>query len=160
MQTFTFDSPKILKSAIYRKDDRFLQYITSTVKQGFSRHRTSLQDGAVRAEIDWRERTFEIAGVKVGVDHLKRKISNFSETRYWKWRNGEEYKVKYLPEEDLWMVTLHSGEAVAEFSTCLEYKPKTTPILHIAEDLQDSNERRFLLLVLLYSETRRLDRQD
>ncbi|KAJ7688871.1 hypothetical protein B0H17DRAFT_1202730 [Mycena rosella] len=161
MQLFTFDSPKILKSAVYREDgdDRSLQYTIATTKQTFARQRTTVRDGAVAAEIDWRERTFEIAGERHGVDGLKRKVSNFSETRYWKWLNGrgEEYKVKYFNADETWTVKASTGEIVAEFTSQLGRGK--LPVLRMVED-QDDIERWFLLLVLLYSETKRLDRED
>ncbi|KAJ7431602.1 hypothetical protein FB451DRAFT_1486607 [Mycena latifolia] len=159
MQAFTFDSQKILKSAIYRAEDRFLQYITATEKQGFTRHRTTVRDGAVTAEIDWRDRTFQIAGDRHGVALLKRKLSNFSETRYWKWLDGEEYKVRYSNADEMWTVHVSTGVLVAELSS-YGHKPKVLPVLRISEDIRESDERRFLLLVLLYSETKRLDRED
>ncbi|KAJ7085152.1 hypothetical protein B0H15DRAFT_988663 [Mycena belliarum] len=159
MQSYGFDSPKILKGTVSRVEDGFLQYITSTTKSGFARQRTVVQDGSATAEIDWRERAFVIEGTRTPVDQLKRKVSNFTETRYWRWQHGEEYKARYSNADEMWTVTASTGEVVAELGSYIS-RPKTLPILRLAESLRSASERRFLLLVLLYSEAKRLDRAD
>ncbi|KAJ6471604.1 hypothetical protein C8R47DRAFT_1147356 [Mycena vitilis] len=161
MQAFTFDSERILKSTIQAVDAR---YTTTTVKHGFARHRTTLENasGTASADINWRDRTFEIGGKTDSIDQLKRKVSNFSLTRYWKWSgDGEEYKVKY-GSNDAWTVTSLNGTVIASLISSVErsFGPNTLPILHIARSIRDEEERQFILLVLLYSETKRLDRQD
>jgi hypothetical protein len=80
MQSFTFTSERLTKSALIDVEDRSVRYTTSTVKQGFARQRTTLENssGIACATIDWRERTFEIRGKKENIDLLKRKVSNFS----------------------------------------------------------------------------------
>ncbi|KAJ6540392.1 hypothetical protein B0H19DRAFT_1175580 [Mycena capillaripes] len=162
MQTFTFDSERILKSTI--RDDRSTRYTTNTVKQTLLRHTTTLEDssGGACATINWRDRTFEIGGRTDSIDQLKRKVSNFSLTRYWRWSDGEEYKVKYSEADNKWTVTVDTGEVVAEFASSIlrTFKPSSLPVWRIARVIGDEDERHFLLLLLLYSETRRLDRQD
>lgn len=127
MQSFTFTSERLTKSALIDVEDRSVRYTTSTVKQGFARQRTTLENssGIACATIDWRERTFEIRGKKENIDLLKRKVSNFSlcvswccvpwrgltcafnrSTRYWKWADGEEYKAKYSNSANMWIVRL------------------------------------------------------
>ncbi|KAJ7162661.1 hypothetical protein C8R43DRAFT_1173402 [Mycena crocata] len=175
MQSLTFESHKILKSAIRDSNDRTLRYNTSTTKQGFSRHRTTLEDASASRStgpttIDWRERTFEIADKTHSIDLLKRKLSNFSEKRYWKWCDGDEYKVKFATSSNNWseltfnliQVTNLAGDVIAELDPYIEhtFKPSSPVIIRLARDIRDDEERRFLMLVLLYSETKRLDRQD
>ncbi|KAJ7107787.1 hypothetical protein C8R44DRAFT_885188 [Mycena epipterygia] len=164
MRSFTFDSERILKSAIRSADDHVLRYTTSTVKQGLARHRTIFEDasGLVGATIDWRERTFDIAGETHNIDNLKRKLSNFSGTRYWKWPGGEEYKVRYSNTENTWTVTASTGEIVAELTSCIArpFRSSILPVLRIARGIRAADQRRFLSLLLIYSETKRLDRQD
>ncbi|KAJ7307654.1 hypothetical protein DFH08DRAFT_492973 [Mycena albidolilacea] len=160
MQSFAFDSERITKSSI-QSTETHSRYTTRTVKHVLSRHCTILEDstGTVCGTIDWRERTLELGGKKASIEQLKRKVSNFSMTRYWKWVDGDEYKVKYA--ENMWIVTASMGEVVAEFTSTVERALRSNlfPVWRIARDVRDE-ERQFLLLILLYSETKRLDRED
>ncbi|KAJ7132705.1 hypothetical protein C8R46DRAFT_1048407 [Mycena filopes] len=165
MDTYTFESERILKSVIGSGSG---EYTTSTTKQGFSRHRTTVEDrsGAACAAIDWRERTFEIGGNSQAIEGLKRKVSNYTMTRYWRWQHGEEYKVRWTDVENAWTVTTSTGAVLASIHSFRDgglLKPSVLPVLKLARSLAGAGEeeqRRFVLLVLLYSETRRLDRQD
>ncbi|KAJ7182474.1 hypothetical protein C8R43DRAFT_1116116 [Mycena crocata] len=167
MQSLTFESDKILKSAIRDSNDRTLRYNTNTTKQGFSRHRTTLEAASTSRStgattIDWRQRTFEIAGKTHSIDLLKRKLSKFSEKRYWKWCDDDEYKVKFATSSNNWSVTNLAGDVIAELDPYTEhtFKPSSPAVIRLARDIRDEEERRFIVLVLLYSETKRLDRQD
>ncbi|KAJ6471603.1 hypothetical protein C8R47DRAFT_745302 [Mycena vitilis] len=159
MQTFTFDSERILKCTIQAADD---SYTIVTVKHGSTRHHTTLKNSSGRAcaTINWHNRTFEIGGDTNSVDQLKRKASHFSLTRYWRWSgDGEEYRVKY-GSNDAWTVTSSNGAVIASLTSSVEHPSgfTTLPVLHIARNIHDETERQFLLLVLLYSEAKRLDR--
>lgn len=58
-------------------------------------------------------------------------------------------------------VTASTGEVVAEFTSTVERALRSNlfPVWRIARDVRDE-ERQFLLLILLYSETKRLERED
>ncbi|KAF7324198.1 hypothetical protein MKEN_00642800 [Mycena kentingensis (nom. inval.)] len=163
MHSYTFDSDRLLNSALR---DVYLkrQYTTSTAKHGpFSRPPTLLEAAAsgAKATIDWKARTFEIGGTLQAVDGLKKKTSSFSGTRYWRWGEGEEYKVRY--GDNMWIISSSdSADPIATLTsaTAHVFKANPLPVLKIAQSLRVEEQRQFLILVLLYSETKRLDRQD
>ncbi|KAJ7908693.1 hypothetical protein B0H13DRAFT_2016278 [Mycena leptocephala] len=161
--TLIFDSPKILKSTLRDDDDREVKYITTTVQQGRSnRHTTSLEGapGTPNAVIDWKKKTFEISGSKRNMADLRSRRARFSSSRYWSWFDCEEYKVKYEAEmENTWTVFSYSGTVLATFTSQVQriFKDNAQPVLRISESIQDEVERRFIILVLLYSETKRLE---
>ncbi|KAJ7051492.1 hypothetical protein C8F01DRAFT_1174732 [Mycena amicta] len=169
MHEYTFDSTNILKSALR---DSYLArvYTTRTTNQApFVRSQTTLEHGpsGTQAVIDWQTRTFQI-GSGVGettqtraVDGLKRKTA-FSATRYWRWGDGEEYKVKY--SDATWTLNSASGTLLASLSSATEHLIRqhlnSLPVLRIARSVQDETQRQFIILLLLYSETKRLERQN
>ncbi|KAJ7448686.1 hypothetical protein B0H11DRAFT_340636 [Mycena galericulata] len=164
MPSYTFDSENILRSGI-RGKDRSLQYRTNTVKHYFSRDHTTIEDasGHTRGTINWQERrSFQISERRNEIPSLKRKLSTFSWTRYWKRTEGEEYQVKYSSVENTWTVKTSTGETIGELHSRVErlFKANSTPTLFIGGDIRDEDEQLFILMVLLYSETRRLDRDN
>ncbi|KAK6967096.1 hypothetical protein R3P38DRAFT_837317 [Favolaschia claudopus] len=173
MDSFTFDSERITKSAILSaRGNRSVHYTSNTSKNLFARQCTTVEDatGTIRGAIDWKERTFEImgeGGKKESVDLLKRKDPSqtfATSTRFWRWSSqGEEYKVRYSNSTSTWIVTvLSTGELVSELTSTIErvFKSNTLPTWNISRDVRNETERLFILMVLLYSETKRLDRQD
>ncbi|CAK5284814.1 unnamed protein product [Mycena citricolor] len=110
MQAYDFESERLTKGTIRSADDGSRRWTLETTRQTFNgRSKTTIENraGTLVGTIDWRERVFEIAGSAFGIDVLKRKVSNFSATRYWRWKSGEEYKVRYSNTEDAWQVNPH-----------------------------------------------------
>ncbi|KAJ6623291.1 hypothetical protein B0H10DRAFT_2010756 [Mycena sp. CBHHK59/15] len=162
MDAFTLSSHKILKCSICSDSEYDIRYMTTTTKKGYARHHTALEDGtsgAAGATIDWRERTFEISGTRQDVAQMKTQKSMFSGTRYWRWLDGEEYKVKYWGGENTWQVLTPTEEVVAAFTSYIGriFSEDSLPILRISHNIREEAQRRFLILILLYSETKRLD---
>jgi len=166
--TLTFDSPKILRSNIYFEHDPDVEYTTSTVKKRTSRQTTTLAaPGAppgtpnATAIIDWKRNTFEINGSTRKVEELRTKRATFSSSRYWSWFEEEEYRVKYAAEaEHTWSVYSYDGTALATFATNIHrfFHDNSRPVMHMSPSITDEDERQFLILILLYSETKRMER--
>ncbi|KAJ7639951.1 hypothetical protein DFH06DRAFT_1137963 [Mycena polygramma] len=69
--------------------------------------------------------------------------------------------IKY-GSNDTWTVTSPNGAVVTSLTSSVEHTSglTTLPVLHMARNIHEEPERQFLLLVLLYSEAKRLDRKD
>ncbi|KAJ6481326.1 hypothetical protein C8R47DRAFT_1218492 [Mycena vitilis] len=158
LTTLTFASPKILRSTI-RSDDPEVKYTTNTVKKQSSRQTTTLEGppGIGDAVIDWKGNTFEMSGSTRHISELRTKRATFSTSRYWSWFDEEEYKLKY--GERTWTVYSYDGSVLATFATNTHrfFRDNTMPVIHMSPSLADEEERRFIILVLLYSETIRKD---
>ncbi|KAJ7148090.1 hypothetical protein C8R43DRAFT_1108119 [Mycena crocata] len=162
--TLTFDSEKILTSALRDVDDGAVEYTTQTVKNGSSRQTTSLQlersPGTPQAVIHWKQNCFEISGSRRDIGELKMKRATFSSSRYWTWFDNEEYKVKYAAETGhTWTVSSYDGTVLATFTSNIHrfFNENSRPILRLSASISDEDEQQFIILVLLYSETKRLE---
>ncbi|KAJ7093430.1 hypothetical protein B0H15DRAFT_799226 [Mycena belliarum] len=122
MQSFTFDSAKILNTTLrsLSDDGGALIYTTTTVTTrdpgSVKRQATSLmregQDSR-DAVIDWKQSTFSVAEATRPIAELRKKRTTFASSRYWSWFDCEECKVKY--EGSMWTVLSYSGTLLAEF---------------------------------------------
>ncbi|KAK7046995.1 hypothetical protein R3P38DRAFT_2877545 [Favolaschia claudopus] len=165
--SFIFDSSRILNTTMNCGDDPDLDldsepssthYSTCTVQQSrSSRQTTSLEERPPRAGpyakavIDWKKHTFQIAGATQRIEQLRKKRAAFSSSRYWSWFPEEEYRVKFGAEmENTWSVYSYDGSVLATFNSNM-------PILQLSPNVTDDHERQFLILILLYSETKRLE---
>ncbi|KAJ7484153.1 hypothetical protein FB451DRAFT_1231657 [Mycena latifolia] len=162
LTTFTFDSAKILTTTLFSRDAGSMKYTTSTVKKGSSRQSTALEGapGTPNAVIDWKGKTFTISGSTRDVAELRKKRATFSSSRYWTWFDCEEYRVKYESDLDhTWTVFSYSGAVLATFASNVHrvFQDNLLPVLCMSTSICDEEERRFIILVLLYSETKRLE---
>ncbi|KAJ7100766.1 hypothetical protein B0H15DRAFT_796467 [Mycena belliarum] len=162
LTTFTFESAKILSTTLLSRDLASVKYTTSTVRKGSSRQSTSLvgAPGSPDTEIDWKRNTFTISGETRHVGELRKKRATFSSSRYWSWFDCEEYRVKYDSElENTWTVSSYSGTVLATFSSNIHrvFHGNSLPALNLSSSIHDEDERRFIILVLLYSEIKRLE---
>ncbi|KAJ7719275.1 hypothetical protein B0H16DRAFT_1739470 [Mycena metata] len=164
--TFTLDSPKILKSTFTPDVEDDVEYTTTTTVNGAkkrsSRQVTYLRGAPETANsiIDWKRNTFEISGMKRHMSDVRTKRGAFSSTRYWTWFDAEEYKVKYEAEMDkTWTVFSYDGSVLATFTSTVHrmFHNSSMPVLSLSEGIADEDERRFIILILLYSETKRLE---
>ncbi|KAJ7636675.1 hypothetical protein FB45DRAFT_907074 [Roridomyces roridus] len=165
--TFTFDTHNILDGSLRSVPDQSVAYSIRTEETGpgssRERRRTilQLQGGAgAPACIDWKQKTFEISGVTRNISEVRtsRGRFKFSPSHHWSWFDCEEYKLKYGAEvEHSWTVYSYSGETLATFTSNVRHlhNKKALPVLSICPSIRDEEERRFIILVLLYSETKR-----
>ncbi|KAF8217481.1 hypothetical protein K438DRAFT_1952370 [Mycena galopus ATCC 62051] len=160
--TLFFDSPKVLNSNI-RYEDADVNYTIRTAQPNPSlRQITSLEGppGRPKAMIDWKSRAFEIRGAKRFIEQLCTKRGTFSSSRYWSWFDAEEYKVKWEAEiEHTWTIHAYDGRVLASFTpkTRRLFHANTMPMLKISPSITDEDEEEFIILILLYSETKRME---
>ncbi|KAG6825814.1 hypothetical protein H0H93_000274, partial [Arthromyces matolae] len=117
------------------------------------------------AALHWREKIFEIGGVRKSVADLRRREGRFfKKTRHWRWTpERKEYELHY-DEEEGWKATLNSSIQIAArlLVACRPHlftfftKP-TPPALHLTKTALEADEV-FLILVFLYEEIKRQDR--
>ncbi|KAF7318445.1 hypothetical protein HMN09_00353700 [Mycena chlorophos] len=173
--TLLFSSPKILSSTLLHSDDKEVAYTVNTVRVGRQKATTTLLEYVDTAEggahgqqvqvgtIDWRAKTFEVGlggGERRKVHDLYTKRGTFSSSRYWSWFDQDEYKVKYSAEtEHTWTLFSYSGQAIATLTSRVQriIGASSLPTIRILSNIQSDDERRFIILVLLYSETKRLE---
>ncbi|KAJ6599749.1 hypothetical protein DFH09DRAFT_626127 [Mycena vulgaris] len=161
MDTFTFDSPKILNTTL-RPDAGSPAYTITTFKKGSSRQRTSVEGapGMPDAVIEWKDGAFTIGDATRDIAELRKKRATFSASRYWTWFDCEEYRVKYESKgEHTWTVFSYSGTVLATFRSNIHrvFHENVLPVLCMLASIRDEEERRFIILVLVYSETKRLE---
>ncbi|CAK5282145.1 unnamed protein product [Mycena citricolor] len=183
LQEFTFEAESILEGAIRNAEDRARRYTLETSKSEHARQTTTVENrvATICANIDWRTRSFKIGQNESGVDVMKRAGSAFSRcapgvvllpaggplneslcsVRYWRWLGGEEYQLKYSNSADAWTVSDANGTVLAELKSSISpiFGQTSLPLLRISPTVRSEEERLFFLLVLVYSETKRLDRQ-
>ncbi|KAJ7869792.1 hypothetical protein B0H13DRAFT_2350794 [Mycena leptocephala] len=155
----TFQSKDILNSHLNNGHSNL--YTTSTDRGMLGRKVTSLEmAGSLSGstgKIHWRDKTFELGGKTQKWKELEGSTKWFSLDREWEW-SGYTYTVKHAHHK--WTVTNSHGEVA-----CLtEYKPhlfhdSEHATLRISPEIRDEHQRAFIILVLLYSETKRLDRK-
>ncbi|KAF7300087.1 hypothetical protein MKEN_01331800 [Mycena kentingensis (nom. inval.)] len=188
MREYTFDSAHILRSAL--RDTYLARvYTTRTVSTGsFQRSTTTLEHATngSAAVIDWTGKSFQVGADTAYVETLKRKANAFSgyvplasralsasavagtlsdahrldRTRYWRWGNGDEYRVKY--SDNMWTVSSQSGTLLASLSSATAHIVRqdlnSLPVLRISPAVADETQRQFIILIMLYSETKRIER--
>ncbi|KAF8878914.1 hypothetical protein BD779DRAFT_1553024 [Infundibulicybe gibba] len=100
--------------------------------------------------IHWRKRMFEVRGQRKPFSEIKTKTGMFSSSRSWKWTSDrKEYSVTY--ELGQWTASLNNRKKpVARFT-----QPDPV-ILHLTKTALTEDEV-FLLLILIYSESKRQD---
>ncbi|KAF7318513.1 hypothetical protein HMN09_00361100 [Mycena chlorophos] len=171
----TFDSDSLLNSGI--RDPHLTRAYTTSTPTGASVPRQptvlsanpGLPAAQQSATLNWKSREMTIGGTTRAVDGLKRKSNVLSGTRYWRWgSDGAEYKVRLV--EGMWLASdASSGEPIASLTSVNQSSVARTtrstahhahlPTLRLANSVRNEAQRQFLVLVLLYSETNRQDRE-
>ncbi|KAJ6469254.1 hypothetical protein C8R45DRAFT_1105123 [Mycena sanguinolenta] len=162
--TLLFNSSKILNSRICGEDDPHLTYTTCTIPNRTSRQTTSLQGSPARSKaiIDWTRHTFEVHGRKREIEQLSSKRGTFSSSRYWSWFAADEYRVKWASEmENTWTVYSYDGSVLATFTPKIRrmFHDNVMPVLKLSPSVVDEDEGEFIMLILLYSETKRREKR-
>ncbi|KAF7362802.1 hypothetical protein MVEN_00630000 [Mycena venus] len=109
--------------------------------------------------IDWREKTIRIGQNERPVAYLKQHRGGmFSSKRQWSWTDIA-YTVKYEDNRDWTATPISESVEVARLRSRNEhlFRSSDPAIVWFSEDIPNDTEKMFLLLVLLYSEVRRLD---
>ncbi|KAJ7869793.1 hypothetical protein B0H13DRAFT_2350795 [Mycena leptocephala] len=153
----TFQSKEILNSHLNNGHSNL--YTTSSDRGMLGRKVTSLDKAGFLSgsagKIHWRDKTFEIGGRHRNGRNSRALLDGLLR-REWEW-SGYTYTVKHAHHK--WTVTNSHGEVA-----CLtEYKPHLLrsnehATLRISPEIQDEHQRAFIILVLLYSETKRQDK--
>ncbi|CAK5282129.1 unnamed protein product [Mycena citricolor] len=151
LQEFTFEAESILEGAIRNAEDRARRYTLETSKSEHARadddSRKSRAPLCVVLSPRWR--SVERVPVQREILEVAR---------------GEEYQLKYSNSADAWTVRRVSdanGTVLAELKSSISpiFGQTSLPLLRISPTVRSEEERLFFLLVLVYSETKRLDRQ-
>ncbi|KAG2015207.1 hypothetical protein CC2G_008496 [Coprinopsis cinerea AmutBmut pab1-1] len=167
----TFDNrSNVLSAQIRTNHDHSVVYKVVTDQTRWRRELTFLKDAnpalgdpPVAGVIHWREKVFEVGGVRKSVGEVRRKPKgiSFSKERFWRWSNDrKEYTVVYHQEKE-WQVQWNN-EIVATFQ--VPYRPKlfgkTKPMVLKMCPTALERDEVFLLLVLIYCEAKRQDRMN
>ncbi|KAJ7292169.1 hypothetical protein C8J57DRAFT_1458668, partial [Mycena rebaudengoi] len=154
----TFNSKDFLNSHLTSGHSN--AYTTSTSRGMRGLKITQLASGffpGTAGRIDWRDKSFEIAGRTQKIKRISSSGGWFSLSRDWKW-GAHTYTLKYSRKG--WTAKTSMGE-VAHYNS---YKPhlfrsSDHAAIQISPAIQDQHEIVFLILVMLYSETKRLERK-
>ncbi|CAK5275078.1 unnamed protein product [Mycena citricolor] len=164
-QDFPFDSSNVLLSVIRHITDHSRRYGIQTYyseEYGLPME-TTIENrvGTICGVIDWEKKSFRIGSKIEWMDTMRRKAGIFSSAYFWRWLEGEEFRVQYHNSGDYWTTTNAKGEIIAELKLSTlsplygDGEAKTLPVLRISQMIWNEDERLFLLLILLYSEARR-----
>ncbi|KAJ7729282.1 hypothetical protein B0H14DRAFT_2409779 [Mycena olivaceomarginata] len=151
----TFKSKDILNGHLHSDSGHSSPYTTSYSSGMLRRKTTTLQTSGFLSgsagKIHWRDKTFEIGGRT----KKWKKVESSGGGREWEWL-GHTYIVKHSHRK--WTVT-NSGGEVAHFTPYKSHLLRSNEhaSLQISAEIQDAHQRAFIILVLLYSETKRQD---
>ncbi|KAG5641830.1 hypothetical protein DXG03_004133 [Asterophora parasitica] len=165
MSSFTFSDKDILNSELHPAFPA-VAYGIKTHSGIFGRKTTELTPFShgtpyrgIPGEIDWKSKKFQIGGVKRKWSSLKSKGGAFSSGKEWHWL-GRSYVVRYHDKE--WTVTSHFwGNAAGAFFRLRRshlFRSNEPASISFSQDIQSSEDMVFLILVLLYSETKRREK--
>ncbi|KAF9456819.1 hypothetical protein BDZ94DRAFT_1228892 [Collybia nuda] len=167
MFTLTISEKDFLNSEIIPNGPGYCSFTTQT-KTGFrGLKKTVLQPTVqhraaapiVDGSIDWRGKTFEIGGKvknwKV-LKHRQGSIFDWHPVREWTWM-GHRYTVKR--EDNQWMATIHASVSAVFTSRKSHVLSQSEPATIEFTSNVPHEDMVFLLLVLLWSEHKRLEKK-
>ncbi|KAF8878918.1 hypothetical protein BD779DRAFT_1803493 [Infundibulicybe gibba] len=166
MEAVFDNETNVLNAQIRVTRDNSVLYSIETPPSLWGRKPTVLKDAnpapgdpRTAGVIHWRKRMFEVRGQRKPFSEIKTKTGMFSSSRSWKWSSDRKgYSVTY--ELGQWKASLHNRKKpVARFT--VPFRPhlfsKPDPvILHLTKTALAEDEV-FLLLILIYSESKRQD---
>ncbi|KAJ8490095.1 hypothetical protein ONZ45_g13340 [Pleurotus djamor] len=115
--------------------------------------------------IHWKDKLLEVHGHRRPLADIKRRegrMFHLNSSKHWRWGNEHrEYQVRF--EDDEWKVTVDHGMSIAaRFEVPLRphlFTKAKPPVIHLTRTALEADEV-FMILVLIYSESRRQDRTD
>ncbi|KAJ7645067.1 hypothetical protein DFH06DRAFT_1212307 [Mycena polygramma] len=155
----TFKSKDILNSHMHAGHSN--AYITSSSSGILGRKTTTLKThgflSGSAGKIHWRHKTFEIGGKTKKWRKVESSAGWFTSGREWEW-SGHTYTVKH--SHHTWTAT-NAHVEVARLTPHKSHLLRASEhaFLQISPEIQDEHQRAFIILVLLYSETKRLDKK-
>ncbi|KAJ8453817.1 hypothetical protein ONZ45_g19557 [Pleurotus djamor] len=113
--------------------------------------------------IHWKDKLLEVHGHRRPLADIKRRegrMFHLNSSKHWRWGNEHrEYQVRF--EDDEWKVTVDHGMSIAaRFEVPLRphlFTKAKPPVIHLTRTALEADEV-FMILVLIYSESRRQDR--
>ncbi|KAH0581109.1 hypothetical protein J132_04718 [Termitomyces sp. J132] len=168
LSSFTFSDNDMLNSSLCPSDSPSAAvYKTSTTVGGvLLLPKTTILthtdfDLFSHSAIYWEHHEFEIGGVKRKWCTLNYKPKLYSRTREWRWSPvHDSYVVRY--KENRWIVVPANSRdnVVAMLTPYKQYSPSNIQpaILSISPSLS-TDEKTFLMLVMIYSEKRRQEKR-
>ncbi|KAJ7445104.1 hypothetical protein FB451DRAFT_1568233 [Mycena latifolia] len=156
----TFKSKDILNNHLH--DTRQFHSNPYTTSSSSDRKTTTLKTAGFLSssagKIHWRDKSFEIGGRTKKWRKVESSAGWFTSGREWEW-SGHTYTVKH--SHNKWTATNSQGSTVAHFAPHKFYLFSSSEhaSLNISPEIQDEHQRAFLILVMLYSETKRQDKQ-
>ncbi|KAJ7643090.1 hypothetical protein DFH06DRAFT_1333877 [Mycena polygramma] len=160
--TLTFTAKDILQSSLV--DSSGVQHYTISTTTGLrGRKVTTITAAGLIAEVDWRKKVFAIGGERFGWDSVRTEVGVASGgERQWKWGNRQAYILKYVNSDKELLVTPTSGSR----ANPVRFTAASNHLLHSSEpatitfplELQDAQEKMFVLMAILQTETMRTDK--
>jgi len=172
MPTYTLVSKDLLNTTVLPDEPQtWISYSINTTSSVFGPKLTVLTPSVMRntygpaldGAIDWKEGTFVIGGKSVKWENLKRKLSRRSGSeREWKW-SGERFTVKYQSGAGRWMAKsgspVHPDDAIFTIRKHRIFGADDPATIEFTQNIT-ARDMIFLILVLIYSETRRQQRKE
>ncbi|KAJ7458147.1 hypothetical protein FB451DRAFT_1564011, partial [Mycena latifolia] len=157
--TLTFTDRHLLVSSLVGVDG-VVHYTTSTTGGNFRGHKTTIvaagRSGLVGL-IDWRGMTFSINGAQRKFNDVRAKSRTSSSEQEWNW-GQRPYKLKYDNAHKELLATHPFGSAdVVRFTPYQGHLLHTTEpaAIYFPPQLQDEEERMFVLMAILETEIER-----
>ncbi|KAF8077683.1 hypothetical protein FPV67DRAFT_7752 [Lyophyllum atratum] len=172
MPAYTFVSKDLLNTAVLPTESQnWTSYSTSTNSSVLVPKLTILTPSATRntygaaldGAIDWQNESLIIGGMSTKLKNLKRRPSRKSGgAREWTWK-GERFTVKYHASTDKWTAKsgspAHPDDAIFAVRKHRILKADDPATMTLSENLS-AQDTVFLILVMIYSETRRQERKE
>ncbi|KAJ6545483.1 hypothetical protein B0H19DRAFT_999202 [Mycena capillaripes] len=160
----TFVDKKLLDTAVVGPEGAVCY--TTTTTSGFRGRKITTITAAsgLLGFINWREKVFVINGVQREWDDLKERSGGiFSSEREWNWGN-RPYKLKYHDSDKELLATPTTGNVAGtvRFTTFHShlFHDDERAVIYFPHQMQDENERMFLMMAILQTEIHRQDAQN
>ncbi|KAF8816006.1 hypothetical protein BYT27DRAFT_6483652 [Phlegmacium glaucopus] len=171
MEAIFDNHANLLNTRLQSSHDNSIIYAISTSQTLWGRKYTYLRDAnpalgeapTTVGTIDWKKKTFEIQGQRKSIKNIKRIPKGSSKgSRFWRWSDDrEEYEIVY--KKRMWKGLLSAKNNDAEATLSVPFRSqlfgKTKPMVLNLSRTALAKDEVFLILVLIYSQTKRRDRK-